>query len=81
MVSTEQMEIARLKAELATTRRYAFVEHRKVWPMGTQCRALNVSASGYRPYRARQKRDVCSLQPGRRIGDATLLVHVKAIFN
>jgi putative transposase len=62
--------------------RYAFVErHRRVWPIATQCRALNVSASGYRQYRARQTRDVSSLQPGRRIGDSALLVHVKAIFN
>ena len=62
--------------------RYAFVErHRRVWPIVTQCRALNVSASGYRQYRARQTRDVSSHQPGRRIGDSALLVHVKAIFN
>ena len=62
--------------------RYAFVDrHRRVWPIATQCRALNVSASGYRQYRARQTRDVSSLQAGRRIGDAALLVHVKAIFN
>ena len=62
--------------------RYAFIErHRTVWPVAAQCRALNVSASGYRQYRARQTRDVSSLQPGRRIGDSALLVHVKAIFN
>lgn len=62
--------------------RYAFIErHRKVWPIATQCRVLNVSASGYRQYRARQTGDAGSLPPGPRIGDVALLVHVKAIFN
>ena len=42
---------------------------------------LNVSASGYRQYRARQTGGTGPLQPGRRIGDMALLVHVKAIFN
>ncbi len=42
---------------------------------------LNVSASGYRQYRARQTEGTGPLRPGRRIGDMALLVHVKAIFN
>jgi putative transposase len=62
--------------------RYAFIErHRTVWPVATQCRALNVSASGYHQYRSRQSGNVSALQPGRRIGDVALLVHVKAIFS
>jgi len=62
--------------------RYAFIErHRTVWPIAAQCRALNVSASGYRQYRTRQTENNGSLQPGRRIGDVALLVHIKAIFN
>ena len=60
--------------------RYAFIErHRTVWPIAAQCRALNVSASGYRQYRARQT-DIGPLQPGRRLGDVALLVHIKAVF-
>jgi transposase InsO family protein len=49
--------------------------------MTTQCRTLNISASGYRQYRARRMEDIDSFQSGRRIGDVTLLVHVRAIFN
>jgi transposase InsO family protein len=62
--------------------RYAFIErHRKVWPVAAQCRALNVSASGYHQYRARRTEDAGPLRASRRIGDAALLVHIKAIFN
>lgn len=62
--------------------RYAFIErHRKVWPVAARCRALNVSASGFHHYRARQTRDAGSLQAGRRISDTALLVHIKAIFH
>jgi len=42
---------------------------------------LKVSASGYRQHRARQTGGTGPLQPGRRIGDVALLVHLKAIFN
>lgn len=62
--------------------RYAFIErHRKVWPVAAQCRALNVNASGFHQYRARQRADAGSLQTGRRISDTALLVHIKAIFH
>lgn len=62
--------------------RYAFIErHRTVWPIARQCQVLKVSASGYRQYRARQTGRTGPLQPGHRIGDVALLVHVKAIFN
>ena len=61
--------------------RYAFIErHRKVWPVAAQCRALNVSASGFHQYRARQTGGAGSVQAGRRIGDTALLVHIKSIF-
>ncbi len=62
--------------------RYAFIErHRTVWPVAAQCRALNVSASGYHQYRARQTRNPASAQPGRSLCDMALLGHIKAIFN
>ena len=63
--------------------RYAFIQrHRTVWPVAAQCRALNVSASGYHQYRARKTRDTkYPIQPGRRLCDMALLVHIKAIFN
>ena len=62
--------------------RYAFIErHRAVWPIGRQCQVLKVSASGYRQHRARQTGGTGPLQPGRRISDVALLVHLKAIFN
>jgi hypothetical protein len=49
--------------------------------VAAQCRALNVSASGFHQYRARQTGDAGSLQAGHRISDTALLVHIKAIFN
>ena len=60
--------------------KYAFIpQHRKLWPVAAQCRVLEVSASGYRQYRARQT-DIGPLQTGRRLGDVALLVHIKAVF-
>jgi putative transposase len=62
--------------------RYAFIErHRTVWPEAVQYRVLDVSASGYRQYRARQMGEAVPFQPGRRIGDVALLVNIKAIFS
>ena len=61
--------------------RYAFIKrHRTVWPVAAQFRALNVSASGYHQYRARQTRDKASAQPGRRLCDVALLAHIRAVF-
>ena len=61
--------------------RYAFIErHRTVWPVAAQCRALNVSASGFHQYCARHPENAGSLQTGRRINDTALQVHIKAIF-
>jgi putative transposase len=62
--------------------RYAFIErHKTVWPVTVQCRALDVSASGYRQFRARQTASPGSIRPGRRISEVALLVHIKAIFS
>jgi hypothetical protein len=59
--------------------RYAFIEwHRQVWPVTTQCRALNVSASGFNQYwpapeKFHQKRlESGSLQDGRDEENAVL---------
>jgi len=54
-----------------------------VWPVTTQCRVLDVSASGYHQYRARQRGNRAGLpgHSGRRICDVALLVHIKAVFN
>ena len=61
--------------------RYAFIErHRTVWPVAAQCRALNVSASGFHQYCARHSENAGSLLTSRRINDTALQVHIKAIF-
>ena len=103
-LTAEQMEIARLKAELSRVRmerdilkksdgilregvavRYAFVErHRVIWPIAVQCRVLQFSASGYHQHRLRQAADAgpnrLAVQPGRRLSDTALAVHIKAVF-
>jgi putative transposase len=57
--------------------KYAFIErHRTVWPVVVQCRVLEVSASGYRQHRAR-----AAAPGGQRLGDAALVVHIRAIFH
>lgn len=62
--------------------RYAFIErHKTVWPVAAQCRALDVSTSGYWQFRARQTASPGSLRPCRRISEVALLVHIKAIFS
>ena len=65
--------------------RYAFVErHRGIWPIVVQCRVLQVSASGYHQHRLRQAADAGpnwpAVQPGRRLSDTALVVHIKAVF-
>jgi transposase InsO family protein len=65
--------------------RYAFVErHRDTWPIVVQCRVLQVSASGYHQDRLRQAADAGpnrpAVQPGRRLSDTALAVHIKAVF-
>jgi transposase InsO family protein len=66
--------------------RYAFVErHRDTWPIVVQCRVLQVSASGYHQDRLRQAADAGpnrpAVQPGRRLSDTALAVHIKAVFS
>jgi putative transposase len=59
--------------------RYAFIErHKKVWPIVTQCRVLEVSVSGYGQYRARQTAFGSAVVV--RLSDRALLVHIRAIF-
>ena len=65
--------------------RYVFVErHRDTWPIVVQCRVLQVSASGYHQDRLRQAADAGpnrpAVQPGRRLSDTALAVHIKAVF-
>ena len=65
---------------------YAFVErHRGTWPIVVQCRVLQVSASGYHQDRLRQAADAGpnrpAVQPGRRLSDTALAVHIKAVFS
>jgi putative transposase len=60
--------------------RYAFIErHKKVWPIVTQCRVLEVSVSGYGQYRARQSASGSAIFG--RLSDIALLVHIRAIFH
>ena len=65
---------------------HAFVErHRDTWPIVIQCRVLQVSASGYHQHRLRQAADAgpnrSAVQPGRRLSDTALAVHIKAVFS
>ena len=66
--------------------RYAFIErHRTVWPIVAQCRALEVSVSGFGQYRARQSAAArapmaAGSAAAGRLSEAALLVHVRAIF-
>ena len=66
--------------------RYAFVErHKKVWPVSVQCRVLEVSASGYRHFLAREKAAATPAgpgahRPGERMNQMALTVHIKSIF-
>ena len=66
--------------------RYAFVErHKKVWPVSVQCRVLEVSASGYRQFLAREKAAATPAgtgahRPGERMNQMALTVHIKSIF-
>ena len=58
--------------------KYAFIqEHRQQWPIRVQCRVLGVSVAGYHEHRARRQNP----KPRRHLGDETLLVHIRAIYN
>jgi transposase InsO family protein len=57
--------------------KYAWIErHQKHWPISLQCEVLNVSVSGYFEHR---RRNVSGqpVQPGKRLSDEALLVHIK----
>ena len=88
-LSRVRMERDILKERRHTSRgfavRYAFVErHRDTWPIVGQCRVLQVGASGYHQDRLRQAADAGpnrpAVQPGRRLSDTALAVHIKAVF-
>lgn len=56
--------------------KYAFIQrHRRVWPIGVQCRVLGVSVAGYHEHFARR----ASGTPRRHLSTDALLVHIKAI--
>jgi putative transposase len=58
--------------------RYAFIErHAQTWPVAFQCRVLGVSVSGYHQWRRRRAAPERGTE---RLSDATLLVHIRAIF-
>ena len=72
--------------------KYAFIgRHAKVWPVVVQCAVLEVSASGYRQHRAREKagNEAGKAEAGKpgesrprgRMGEMALTVHVKATFH
>lgn len=59
--------------------KYAWIErHKKLWPITLQCEVLNVSASGYFE-RQRRKDTDHSEPPSKRLSDAALLIHIKAV--
>ena len=59
--------------------KYAWIErHKSYWPVTRQCEVLNVSASGYFGHQRRRIADDSAI-PGKRISDAALLVHIKAV--
>jgi putative transposase len=58
--------------------KYAWIErHQKRWPITLQCEVLNVSVSGYFEHQ-RRKDTSQPAQPGKRLSDEVLLVHIKA---
>ncbi|NDB91010.1 MAG: IS3 family transposase, partial [Thaumarchaeota archaeon] len=59
--------------------KYAWIErHKSYWPVSRQCEVLNVSTSGYFGHQRRRIADNRAI-PGKRISDAALLVHIKAV--
>lgn len=59
--------------------KYAWIErHKSCWPVTRQCEVLNVSASGYFEHQRRRIAKDPEI-PGKRISDAALLVHIKAV--
>ena len=59
--------------------KYAWIErHKSCWPVIRQCEALNVSTSDYFGHQRRRIADDPAI-PGKRLSDAALLVHMKAV--
>ena len=59
--------------------KYAWIErHKNCWAVTRQCEVLNVSASGYFGHQRRRIADDSAI-PGKRISNAALLVHIKAV--
>lgn len=59
--------------------KYAWIErHKNCWPVTLQCEVLNVSASGYFERQRRKDTDHPEM-PSKRLSDAALLVHIKAV--
>ncbi len=57
--------------------KYAFISHHPhCWPLAVQCKVLGVSLSGYHQHRQRQTH--CT-GPRRRLSEAALLVHIRAV--
>ena len=62
--------------------KYAFIErHKNLWPVTVQCHVLEVSASGFRQYRARQTTADCAPAAKGALSTMALLVHIRAIFH
>ena len=59
--------------------KYAWIErHKNRWPVTLQCEVLNVSASGYFEQQRRKDSDPAAVS-GKRLSDAALLVHIRAV--
>lgn len=59
--------------------KYAWItRHKSYWPITRQCEVLNVSTSGYFEHQRRRIADDPAI-PGKRISDAALLIHIKAV--
>ncbi len=57
--------------------KYAFIRrHRRVWPIGVQCRVLRASVSGYYEHFVR----LLKILTRRHLSDEALLVHVRAVY-
>ena len=57
--------------------KYAWMERNKLlWPVSVQCRVLDVSASGYRQYRARRKK-ILTRRP---LSETALVVEIRAVY-
>lgn len=59
--------------------KYAWIaRHKSSWPITRQCEVFNVSTSGYFEHQRRKIVDDPAI-PGKRISDAALLTHIKAV--